>query len=99
MFIPEEVMVEHPDDVRTGSLELNKCSLQEHEPLSHLLSSLPLKAQKGLSSIPIEYTCIDVSPEYIALGSTVGVVFLYDRLGQQLQRLNCKVRSNGSELQ
>ena len=73
-------------------MELNKCHLQEHEPLHHLLSILPQKAQKGLSSIPIDYTCIDVSPEYIALGTSVGLVLLYDRLGQSLQRLNCKVR-------
>lgn len=74
-------------------MELNKCHLQEHEPLGHLLSVLPLKAQKGLSSIPIDYTCLDVTPEFIALGTNVGLVLLYDRLAQTLQRLNCKVRN------
>ena len=84
--------VTHDEETKfTGSIELNKCHLQEHEPLHHLLSILPQKAQKGLSSLPIEYTCIDVSPEYIALGTSVGLVLLYDRLGQSLQRLNCKV--------
>ena len=84
--------VAHDEEIKfTGSMELNKYHLQEHEPLHHLLSILPQKAQKGLSSLPIEYTCIDVSPEYIALGTSVGLVLLYDRLGQSLQRLNCKV--------
>lgn len=82
---------EDEEQMFTRSADLNKCHLQEHEPLSHLLSILPQKAQKGLSSLPIEYTCIDVTPEYIALGTNVGLVLLYDRLAQSLQRLNCKV--------
>lgn len=65
--------------------------IQEHETLYHFLNSLPTKAQRGLFSMDIDYTCIDVSPEYIALGTNVGVVFLYDRLGLTLQRLSCQV--------
>ncbi|CAH1791291.1 unnamed protein product [Owenia fusiformis] len=66
--------------------------LQEFSPLSHLLHLLPHKAQKGLFTTDIQLLCIDADAEYIALGSNIGIVFLYDRKKITLQRLNCQVK-------
>lgn len=66
--------------------------LREHAPLLNLLSLIPRKAQKGLMLMcDLLLTCIDVSPEHIALGTNIGLVFLYNRKKYQLERLKCHV--------
>ncbi|XP_064621989.1 tectonin beta-propeller repeat-containing protein 2-like [Lineus longissimus] len=69
--------------------------LQEFAPLSYILNRIPTKAQKGFSTIKIELISIDVTKEYIALGSNIGLIFLFDRKKETLQRLNCDAK-NGS---
>ncbi|XP_074662450.1 tectonin beta-propeller repeat-containing protein 2-like [Tubulanus polymorphus] len=80
------------DDATTGQVELESglqgTHLREFEPLNKLLKILPHRAQKGLFTVEVRYSCIDVCDEYIAVGSNIGVVFLYDRKKETLQRLN-----------
>jgi hypothetical protein len=66
--------------------------LQEFAPLSYILNRIPTKAQKGFSTIKIELISIDVTKEYVALGSNIGLIFMFDRKKEILQRLNCDVR-------
>lgn len=63
--------------------------LKEFAPLTHLLSQIPQHAQRGLSRVDVKLTCLDVIAEYIAIGSNVGVVFLYDRTKNTVTRLKC----------
>ena len=66
-------------------------SLREFDPLNKLLKSIPNKIQKAFKSQSIEWTAIDVTEQYIAVGSNVGVVFLYNRSECNVQRLETKV--------
>ena len=61
---------------------------KEHAPLDYLLSQIPKKAQKGmLIQCDLHLNCIDANDHFIALGSNVGVVFLYNRKDKELERL------------
>lgn len=61
--------------------------LQEYPLQSHLLYLIPARAQKGLSTFDIEFTCIDVDGHYIAIGSNIGIVYIFDRRTNNLKRL------------
>ena len=65
--------------------------IREYEPLTQMLELLPKQTAKGIFGTPIAYTCIDATSEYIALGTNVGQVMLYDRVALSLHRLICKV--------
>ncbi|XP_013385306.1 tectonin beta-propeller repeat-containing protein 2-like isoform X1 [Lingula anatina] len=67
--------------------------LKEFEPLNHMLNMIPSKAQRGLKVYPIDLTCLDASKSFIALGSNLGILFLYNREKQSLQRLTCDSKS------
>ncbi|KAL4238724.1 Propeller [Mactra antiquata] len=63
--------------------------LREVEPLTDLLSNIPSKVQRGLNTHyeKLELTALDANKYFIALGSQVGTVFLYDRSKCSIQRL------------
>ena len=63
----------------------------EHEELSHLLALLPAKVIRGLFTVDVTLSSLDVSSEYIAVGTNVGVVYLYDRPSKVLSKLNTNV--------
>lgn len=70
-----------------GSSNSDYPLLKEYPLQSHLLQLIPSKAQKGLSTFDIEFTCVDADGHYIVLGSNVGVVYLFDRIRNHLCRL------------
>jgi len=55
--------------------------LREYNTLSSLYSAVPKTIGSSIFSPGQEFvwTCIDVSEEYIAVGTDVGQLFLYDR--------------------
>uniref|UniRef100_A0A8C9TSN8 Tectonin beta-propeller repeat containing 2 n=1 Tax=Scleropages formosus TaxID=113540 RepID=A0A8C9TSN8_SCLFO len=58
-------------------------TLKEFCPLYYLYSSIPGKIQKGFRSIVVYLTALDVSSDYIAVGSSIGMLYLYCRqIGQ-----------------
>lgn len=63
--------------------------LKEFEPLTDILSHIPQKVQRGLKTNyePLELTALDANQYFIALGSNIGTVFLFDRAKQEIQRL------------
>lgn len=65
--------------------------LQEWAPMSELLNKIPTKTQISLFSHDVSLTCVDIIPEFIALGSNLGIVYWYDRKKKDLQRLRCEV--------
>lgn len=66
-------------------------NLREWSPLSDLFNLLPTKSQSGLFYYDVKLTCVDVLPEFLALGTNLGIVYWYDRKNQNLQRLRCEV--------
>lgn len=65
--------------------------LREWAPLSELFNRLPSKSPVGLFFQDVKLTCVDVLPEFIALGTNLGIVYWYDRKNKNLQRLRCEV--------
>jgi len=55
--------------------------LREYNTLSSLYSAVPKTIGSSIFSPGQEFvwTCIDISEEYIAVGTDVGQLFLYDR--------------------
>ncbi|XP_053393854.1 tectonin beta-propeller repeat-containing protein 2-like isoform X2 [Mercenaria mercenaria] len=62
---------------------------REHEPLTDILSLIPHKVQRGLKTQYeiLELTALDANQYFIALGSNIGTVFLYDRAKHKIERL------------
>ncbi|KFM61086.1 Tectonin beta-propeller repeat-containing protein 2, partial [Stegodyphus mimosarum] len=46
---------------------------------SNLLERIPARAQKGLSTFDIEFTSLDANGPYLAIGTNIGIVYLFDR--------------------
>ncbi|KAF5296060.1 hypothetical protein FQA39_LY12682 [Lamprigera yunnana] len=67
-----------------------KMILREWAPLSDLFNKLPAKAQSGIFTYDIKLTCVDVLPEFIALGTNFGLVYWYNRKTKDLQKLRCE---------
>lgn len=89
----EDSCTTHAD--RNDSSQAQPIFLKEFAPLTHILRHIPQQAQKGLNKIDIRLTCISVVPEYVAIGSNVGLLYLYDRHKNSMQKLKCAEASNG----
>ncbi|XP_055902769.1 WD repeat-containing protein CG11141 [Eupeodes corollae] len=68
-------------------------SLREWAPLTEIIEKIPHRIQKGLFPVDLGITCIDVVPEFIALGSDAGIVFWYNRFNGEVQKLRSEVSS------
>ena len=53
--------------------------LQEFEPLTDLLVKVPHSIQKGVLMCDITWTCIDVTDDWVVIGTDVGIVYVYSR--------------------
>lgn len=63
--------------VHHSTAEYTEPVILEYEPLFQLQQSLPRR--HGLLLEDIVYTCLDVSPKYLVLGSTKGLVVVYEQ--------------------
>ncbi|MFT7801798.1 tectonin beta-propeller repeat-containing protein 2 [Arapaima gigas] len=61
-------------------------TLKEFCPLYYLYSSIPEKIQKGFRSILVYLTALDASNDYIAVGSSIGMLYLYCRQVSQMNK-------------
>ncbi|XP_012579825.1 PREDICTED: tectonin beta-propeller repeat-containing protein 2 [Condylura cristata] len=52
---------------------------REFCPLYSLLGAIPTKIQRGFRSIAVYLTALDASGDYIAVGSSIGMLYLYCR--------------------
>ncbi|KAG5880173.1 hypothetical protein JTB14_001663 [Gonioctena quinquepunctata] len=64
--------------------------LREWAPLTELFAKLPTKTQHGIFFQDIKLTCVDILPEFMALGTNVGIVYWFDRRKRDMQRLRCE---------
>ncbi|KAJ8898361.1 hypothetical protein PR048_003721 [Dryococelus australis] len=65
--------------------------LQEWAPLTDFLQQVPLRAQRGLFTYELNLTCVDCLPDFLVVGTNLGLVYWYNRKTCDLQRLRCEV--------
>ncbi|KAM5337362.1 tectonin beta-propeller repeat-containing protein 2 isoform 3-T3 [Glossophaga mutica] len=63
-------------------------TFREFCPLYYLLNAIPAKVQKGFRSVAVYLTALDASGDYIAVGSSTGMLYLYCRRLGQMRRYN-----------
>lgn len=61
---------------------------REFCPLYSLLNAIPTKIQKGFRSIVVYLTALDTNGDYIAVGSSIGMLYLYCRHFNQMRKYN-----------
>ncbi|XP_069853625.1 tectonin beta-propeller repeat-containing protein 2 [Dipodomys merriami] len=63
-------------------------TFREFCPLYYLLNAIPTKIQKGFRSIVVYLTALDTNGDYIAVGSSIGMLYLYCRHLNQMKKYN-----------
>ncbi|XP_048830878.1 tectonin beta-propeller repeat-containing protein 2 [Brienomyrus brachyistius] len=63
-------------------------TLKEFCPLYYLYNNIPVKVQKGFRSVQVYLTALDTSSDYIAVGSSIGMLYLYCRHLSQMNKYN-----------
>ncbi|XP_039278777.1 tectonin beta-propeller repeat-containing protein 2 [Nilaparvata lugens] len=61
--------------------------LREWAPLSAFLKEIPIQTRKGLFLENVVLTCIDCIQDHFAVGTNIGVVYWYNRVSNEVQRL------------
>uniref|UniRef100_A0A6Q2Z782 HPS5-like beta-propeller domain-containing protein n=1 Tax=Esox lucius TaxID=8010 RepID=A0A6Q2Z782_ESOLU len=68
-------------------------ALREFCPLYYLLNAIPAKVQKGFRSVLVYLTALDANSDYIAVGSSIGMLYLYCRRVSQMNKYNIEGKS------
>ncbi|XP_069593956.1 tectonin beta-propeller repeat-containing protein 2 isoform X2 [Ranitomeya imitator] len=63
-------------------------TFKEFCPLYSILNAIPTKIQKGFRSLIVYLTAIDVNGDYIAIGSSIGMLYLHCRHTNQMKKYN-----------
>nr|KAF6269989.1 tectonin beta-propeller repeat containing 2 [Myotis myotis] len=63
-------------------------TFREFCPLYYLLNAIPAKIQKGFRSVAVYLTALDTSGDYIAVGSSTGMLYLYCRRLSRMKKYN-----------
>lgn len=63
-------------------------TFREFCPLYYLLNAIPTKIQKGFRSVAVYLTALDSSADYIAVGSSTGMLYLYCRRLSRMKKYN-----------
>lgn len=66
-------------------------ALREFCPLYYLLNAIPAKVQKGFRSVVVYLTALDTNSDYIAVGSSIGMLYLYCRRVSQINKYSIEV--------
>ncbi|TRY59649.1 hypothetical protein DNTS_027392 [Danionella cerebrum] len=67
--------------------------LREFCPLYYLLNTIPAKVQKGFRSVLVYLTALDSSSDYLAIGSSIGMLYIYCRRIRQMNKYNLEGKS------
>ncbi|XP_029568931.1 tectonin beta-propeller repeat-containing protein 2 isoform X1 [Salmo trutta] len=68
-------------------------ALREFCPLYYLLNAIPAKVQKGFRSVMVYLTALDTNSDYIAVGSSIGMLYLYCRRVRQINKYSIEGKS------
>ncbi|XP_042193986.1 tectonin beta-propeller repeat-containing protein 2 isoform X2 [Callorhinchus milii] len=63
-------------------------TFKEFSPLYYLLNAIPKKIQKGFRSILVHLTALDANKDYIAVGTSIGMLYLYCRRLKKMKKYN-----------
>ncbi|XP_065763002.1 tectonin beta-propeller repeat-containing protein 2 isoform X2 [Muntiacus reevesi] len=63
-------------------------TFREFCPLYYLLNAIPTRIQKGFRSLVVYLTALDTNGDYIAVGSSIGMLYLYCRQHGQMRKYN-----------
>ncbi|CAH6852377.1 Tecpr2 [Phodopus roborovskii] len=63
-------------------------TFREFCPLYYLLNAIPTKIQRGFRSLLVYLTALDANGDYIAVGSSIGMLYLYCRHLNQMKKYN-----------
>ncbi|XP_063295881.1 tectonin beta-propeller repeat-containing protein 2 [Pelobates fuscus] len=61
---------------------------KEFCPLYSIINAIPAKVQKGFRSIIVYLTALHANGDYIAIGSSIGMLYLYCRHTNQMKKYN-----------
>ncbi|XP_063039792.1 tectonin beta-propeller repeat-containing protein 2 [Engraulis encrasicolus] len=67
--------------------------LREFCPLYYLLNAIPAKVQKGFRSVLVYLTALDSNSDYIAVGTSISVLYLYGRRVSQMNKYSLEGKS------
>ncbi|KAB0369242.1 hypothetical protein FD755_019247 [Muntiacus reevesi] len=67
-------------------------TFREFCPLYYLLNAIPTRIQKGFRSLVVYLTALDTNGDYIAVGSSIGMLYLYCRQHGQMRKYNFELR-------
>lgn len=67
--------------------------LREFCPLYYLLNAIPAKVQKSFRSVLVYLTALDSNSDFIAVGSSIGMLYLYCRRVSQMNKYNLEGKS------
>uniref|UniRef100_A0A8C8DX77 Tectonin beta-propeller repeat containing 2 n=1 Tax=Oryzias sinensis TaxID=183150 RepID=A0A8C8DX77_9TELE len=62
--------------------------LREFCPLYYLLNAIPAKVQRGFRSVLVYLTALDCSGDFLAVGSSIGMLYLYCRRQEHMNKYN-----------
>ncbi|XP_023374638.1 tectonin beta-propeller repeat-containing protein 2 [Otolemur garnettii] len=68
-------------------------TFREFCPLYYLLNAIPTKIQKGFRSMMVYLTALDTNGDYIAVGSSIGMLYLYCRHFNRMRKYNFEGRT------
>ncbi|KAM9711051.1 tectonin beta-propeller repeat-containing protein 2 isoform 2-T2 [Dama dama] len=68
-------------------------TFREFCPLYYLLNAIPTRIQKGFRSLVVYLTALDTNGDYIAVGSSIGMLYLYCRQHGQMRKYNFEGRT------
>lgn len=81
------------------SEEFDLKNLREWQPTKDVFEKIPSKIQRGFFFQELNITCIDALPEFLALGSDVGIIFWYNRRNGNVQKLRTEVKTTKNKNQ
>ncbi|XP_067847878.1 tectonin beta-propeller repeat-containing protein 2 [Heptranchias perlo] len=70
------------------ALDVRFATFKEFSPLYYLLNAIPAKVQKGFRNVLVHLTALDANKDYIAVGSNIGMLYLYCRRLNKMTKYN-----------
>ncbi|XP_045917907.1 tectonin beta-propeller repeat-containing protein 2 isoform X3 [Micropterus dolomieu] len=68
--------------------------LREFCPLYYLLNAIPAKVQRGFRSVLVYLTALDSSSDFLAVGSSIGMLYLYCRRLAHMNKYSLEGKSD-----
>ncbi len=67
--------------------------IRECTPMNYCFNDVPLRVRRGLSVVEVQFCSLDAVEEFIAIGTTVGIVYWCNRKTQKVERLRPEVNT------